>query len=242
MMKKNGFTMAEVLITMAILGVIAAMTMPALMSNINSSTWLSGLKNSVSIVNNGFAQMLALENADTLDDTKLWGEIITADVNASNNDVKEEMAKYFKVDKMTTGVPSSTPVYTLQMAASSTMDQTVRFYLANSSTLNIVFHKSSLNAECNAIKSSGGNLCENYADIYIDVNGDKRPNVFGHDIFKFYLSREGKIYPYGGDDINLFDENAPKWNTDSGCKGKDPKGDGLACTARVLEEDKIADK
>ena len=42
--------------------------------------------------------------------------------------------------------------------------------------------------------------------------------------------------------VNLFDENAPKWNTDSGCKGKDPKGDGLACTARVLEEDKISYK
>ena len=33
MMKKNGFTLAEVLITLAIIGVVATMTLPALMTN-----------------------------------------------------------------------------------------------------------------------------------------------------------------------------------------------------------------
>ena len=239
MMKKNGFTMAEVLITMGILGVIAAMTLPALMTNINGSTWMSGLKNSLSVVNNGFAQMMAIENADNLDDTKLWGEVITQNVTSANDNVKNELAKYFKIDKMSSGVPASAPVYTLQMAQSSALNSTVRFYLANSSTMNIAFYTSSLNNKCNEIKTNGGNMCERYADIYIDVNGDKRPNVFGNDIFRFYLSREGKLYPYGGDDVNLYDNNAPKWNSEQGCQGKSPTTDGLACTARALEQDKI---
>ena len=33
MMKKNGFTLAEVLITLAIIGVVATLTLPALMTN-----------------------------------------------------------------------------------------------------------------------------------------------------------------------------------------------------------------
>ena len=32
-MKKNGFTLAEVLITLAIIGVVATLTLPALMTN-----------------------------------------------------------------------------------------------------------------------------------------------------------------------------------------------------------------
>lgn len=235
MMKKNGFTLAEILVTMGVLGVIAAMTLPALMTNINSSTWTAGLRTNMGVISNGFAEMMAVENADSLDDTKLWGEIITEDINTANDDVKNELGKYFKIDKMESGIPSGYPVYTLQMAASSDMDSTIRFYLANSATMNIVFHASSLNENCSTIKANGGSMCENYADIYLDINGNKRPNIFGHDIFKFYLSREGKIYPYGGKDANLFDNNNPLWDTD-GCPGKTPSTDGLACTARIIDE------
>ena len=35
-MKKNGFTLAEVLITLAIIGIVAAMTMPTLVAKINT--------------------------------------------------------------------------------------------------------------------------------------------------------------------------------------------------------------
>ena len=34
MMKKTGFTLAEVLITLSIIGVVAMMTLPALMTNV----------------------------------------------------------------------------------------------------------------------------------------------------------------------------------------------------------------
>ena len=44
MMKKNGFTLAEVLITLSIIGVIATLTLPTLMSNINESQNVAGFK------------------------------------------------------------------------------------------------------------------------------------------------------------------------------------------------------
>ena len=44
MMKKNGFTLAEVLITLSIIGVIATLTLPALMANINESQNVAGFK------------------------------------------------------------------------------------------------------------------------------------------------------------------------------------------------------
>ena len=44
MMKKNGFTLAEVLITLSIIGVIATLTLPTLMTNINESQNKTGFK------------------------------------------------------------------------------------------------------------------------------------------------------------------------------------------------------
>ena len=47
MMKKNGFTLAEVLITLAIIGVVATMTLPALMTNTGEQQAKTGLKKMV---------------------------------------------------------------------------------------------------------------------------------------------------------------------------------------------------
>lgn len=43
-MKKNGFTLAEVLITLAIIGVVASLTLPALMTNVQEQQAVTGLK------------------------------------------------------------------------------------------------------------------------------------------------------------------------------------------------------
>ena len=47
MMKKNGFTLAEVLITLAIIGVVATMTLPALMTNTAEQQAKTGLKKGI---------------------------------------------------------------------------------------------------------------------------------------------------------------------------------------------------
>lgn len=62
-MKKTGFTLAEVLITLAIIGVVATMTLPALMTNTNEQQSKTGLKKMINTLtlaaetnsaNNGF--------------------------------------------------------------------------------------------------------------------------------------------------------------------------------------------
>ena len=51
MTKRHGFTLAEVLITLGIIGVVAAMTIPTLISNTNSAKFRSQFKKSLSTVN-----------------------------------------------------------------------------------------------------------------------------------------------------------------------------------------------
>ena len=46
-MKKNGFTLAEVLITIAIIGIVATLTLPALMTNTQEQQAITGLKKGI---------------------------------------------------------------------------------------------------------------------------------------------------------------------------------------------------
>lgn len=50
-MKKRAFTLAEVLITLGIIGIVAAMTIPVLISNTNGAKFRSQLKKTVSTLN-----------------------------------------------------------------------------------------------------------------------------------------------------------------------------------------------
>ncbi len=50
-MKKNGFTLAEVLITLAIIGVVATLTLPALMSNTQEQQAITGFRKAMNTLN-----------------------------------------------------------------------------------------------------------------------------------------------------------------------------------------------
>lgn len=50
-MKKNGFTLAEVLITLAIIGVVATLTLPSLMSNTQEQQAVTAFKKSMNTLN-----------------------------------------------------------------------------------------------------------------------------------------------------------------------------------------------
>lgn len=63
-MKKNGFTLAEVLITLAIIGVVATMTLPALMTNTAEQQARTGLKKGINTLTEAAQMNLALENWD----------------------------------------------------------------------------------------------------------------------------------------------------------------------------------
>ena len=64
MMKKQGFTLAEVLITLVIIGIIAAMTLPSLLGGTNKQEIKTGLQKAMSTI----SQAITLEYALTGDD------------------------------------------------------------------------------------------------------------------------------------------------------------------------------
>ena len=58
---KAAFTLAEVLITLAIIGVVATMTIPTLVVEYRKKQWVSGLQKAIYVLNNGTKLMMADE-------------------------------------------------------------------------------------------------------------------------------------------------------------------------------------
>lgn len=64
MSKKFGFTLAEVLITLGIIGVVASMTIPTLMNKTSGAEFKAGFKKMVSSLNQAITMNVALEGMD----------------------------------------------------------------------------------------------------------------------------------------------------------------------------------
>lgn len=60
-MKKLGFTLAEVLITLVIIGIIAAITIPAMMNNVEGEENVTAYKKALSVMNQALSTEYALE-------------------------------------------------------------------------------------------------------------------------------------------------------------------------------------
>ena len=63
-MKKNGFTLAEVLITLAIIGVVATLTLPSLMTNTQEQQAMTAYKKILNSLNEAGQMNAALEGFD----------------------------------------------------------------------------------------------------------------------------------------------------------------------------------
>ena len=80
MKRQQGFTLAEVLITLGIIGVVAAMTIPTLMNQTGQAEFKSGFKKIISTLSQAITMSVALNSTDfsnltdgTTADTSVYG-------------------------------------------------------------------------------------------------------------------------------------------------------------------------
>lgn len=64
MLRKIGFTLAEVLITLGIIGVVAAMTIPALINNTGQAEFKTAFKKNISTLNQSVTMNVAVDSVD----------------------------------------------------------------------------------------------------------------------------------------------------------------------------------
>ena len=159
-MNKNGFTLSEVLITLGVIGVVLAITMPILIKNYQRFITVKKLKSSYSV----FAQALQRSVADN-------GDIRTWD--RSNPRLYAE--KYFNM--YLKGVNKSSNYYVTSLHYPTHNN----LYWYQSGNYPIY----ELPNGITFIVRDGIGTASRYIVIMVDINGSKKPNIVGKDVFAF---------------------------------------------------------
>ena len=170
-MKKNGFTLAEVLITLAIIGVVATMTLPALMSNTAEQQAKSALKKGINTLTEAAATAQAIDGVDYATITAM-GTTNTAEPNL--NTFYGILTSRTKVDFTNT---LNASVGTDETDAINTQDTTMDsvVFLQDGSA---ILYNSSVDLE-EALASSWDGLPQGIVIVY-DTNGVRQPNILSN--------------------------------------------------------------
>ena len=209
MESKKGFTLAEVLITLTIIGIVAALTIPTLINNINEAQYTAGCKD----MYNKLSQAISIIQSNNQG-------IIHAGSSTSNaNDLKNDFCNVMACSKTYDDPDGVTlidshfgphPVNALYKNPSDTTS--VDSYLSNFyiySASGAVLNNGSYLAffDYNDCTSMYGyidvNIC---GDIVVDINGNNGPNMSGEDLYFFHIAQDNNgvysILPWGiPDDI-----------------------------------------
>ena len=171
MTKRFGFTLAEVLITLGIIGVVAAMTMPTLINQTNGAQYKAAYKKALSAISQGITLNVALDDKSFAD----AGQASTKDDTAAT----DSFMGYLKARMNVVNVVASTPYNTTNGATltDATGDtekiQTGSAAGQKAADLWVFFNDGSMFAfDKSGVACTETNKCKGY----IDVNGIKGPN------------------------------------------------------------------
>ncbi len=174
--RKLAFTLAEVLITLGIIGVVAAMTMPVLIGNYQKKQTSARVKKAYATLAEAVKRS-ELDN-DVVDNwnysmpttqfynTYLKNYLTFIDMNQNNKIVS--YPDYKKLNGQ-----SASDLYTLS-------SQSFCGQLADGTLVFICYYQNT-----------------NYKLVAVDINGLKKPNVLGKDVFYFSIQPKYGVTPFG---------------------------------------------
>ena len=247
-LKSAAFTLAEVLITLGIIGVVTAMTMPSLMNNYRHKALETQFKKSVSIVSQA---ILNAKNDIGVDNFASYCieyngqyynslECTTAFNNAFNSLAKKtpDSSNWYNTGRVVYDIDRRT--------------ETIRTYNNNQ----VVYGETTLAAAGRPIFFTQSMPDGSYINILpieyqlyigVDINGAKQPNKLGHDIFLFsvstsndtlisskpenYTDEELEAGGYNKDDYHSARAGNPCNKTSS------QKGNGIGCAWYALRNE-----
>ena len=92
MKRLKGFTLAEVLITLAIIGVVAAISIPSVISNTQQQEFKTGLRKAVSVLNSAITMNMAIDGESPYDNANLYGYLMRHMAVMQSGDIKYNVA------------------------------------------------------------------------------------------------------------------------------------------------------
>lgn len=176
------FSLAEVLITLGIIGIVAAMTIPTLLFNYQERQTITKLKDTYSILSN------AIKTAEEEEGEFSGFGIQTTEDGAKK--VAQHLLPYMKLSLDCGTVDSNARCAPKDTYLQLNGKQRIGYYL------NSIYYKIVLLNGVH-VYLTGPDLIESYRGkhnvlgIYVDVNGNRKPNQWGRDLFLFSYLDEG---------------------------------------------------
>lgn len=185
--QKGGFTLAEVLITLGIIGVVAAITLPAVINRTQSKELEVQFKKAYAELNQ-VAQLFKKDN----------GVSVSEYISGQNGSkIVPEILKYYKGAKL---IDDTT--FGSKDEEGNKQSAKYNIYTMNGTKLRL--------GPCDDIgffSESGGRIYSFVGDtilsgddgpvVCVDINGRKSPNKYGYDIQLFYFTTDGYVFPMG---------------------------------------------
>ena len=205
---KFGFTLAEVLITLGIVGVVASMTLPTLNNNVQKRSYEAGAKKAYNTISNAVSMYMADQETEDLAATPLYNnqEGLRAFVN-----------KYFRVSidcgnryyKSNGASCYAKDLYSMDRSSKSDLSKyQCMQVVALADGMSMCFDSGKIeDAAAGEDINGDGVVDENdkvtsnstgFDDgtplfIEVDINGPNGPNVTGRDVFLYVVSRNGLV-------------------------------------------------
>ena len=182
MLKKiqsKGFTLAEVLITLTIIGIISAITLPALQNNVNTTAMEKQTSKFYSQLQEMVDRYKSINGIDQID----------SDIRSEAN-----LKKYFKIkSKCATKTDCFASKYysVRDLSKTYSLDDMSKTGNVSASDPDAATY---LLADGTTFGINGHNI------VFFDINGPKKPNKVGYDMWVAQISDDGNIDGYGCND------------------------------------------
>lgn len=220
-MRQKAFTLAEVLITLGIIGVIAAMTLPSLITNYKGHILYTQLQKSYSVMQNalqmmnneeGFVAKPGTYAQRTFINTYKKYLLVASDCKSDECESRYENDE--EGNSVMTNNSQNYKTFNNKKMKNQYLDDG-QLILPDGSFIMV-------QNENNALL---GTIL-----ISVDVNGIyKKPNRWGHDLFTFQIMDDGKLLPMGSE--------GTKFDKDDYCSVTSSDTiNGIGCTYKALTE------
>lgn len=220
--KTKGFTLAEVLITLGIIGVIAAFTIPTLMQRIGNIALEKAFVKSYSML----SQAYSLSTVNSGDVVSSFGGSQANFFNSFKDTLK--VVKHCPINSDDSCWPAYKDLSTAHATGAYSADWDTYDTAILSDGATVLFRLD--DADC--MNSYGTDAySKGCGFIIVNVNGAQGPNIIGKDVFGFYVTQSG-VKPYGATEDSNWGDYCSSASASNGYAG-------MGCAAKVLKEGAI---
>ena len=177
-LKSAAFTLAEVLVTLGIIGVVSAMTVPTLMQNYQRQSYVTQLHKTYNEMSQALLRYQTDKNALNLREAGM----------SSQAEVNNFISSYFKVVNSCLDSSTVTPCFANQSEYKKISGATASGFDNDANGLGMSF----VLANGTSIRPWLSNGV-NFIVMVVDVNGQKGPNILGRDFFDMCIDVNGNI-------------------------------------------------